>query len=180
MTIAGLGIDASNQNPAILLRDPSGRRQVPVLVDHAQAHNIIAGLQQITLDYPQSHDLMLSLLKAGGLHLVKVIIHSLEKDNVRAVLKLGKHITTKNESSTNERKPLIEIEAHVSDAIALAIRSNCKIWMMEEVVLNSSIPIDLVADKEDQDAFNNFLQGLNPTALIKNFNKQKDSIDFHD
>ena len=46
MTLAGLALDVSSQSPIVLLRDLSGRRQVPIWIDHAQAHNIVAGMQQ--------------------------------------------------------------------------------------------------------------------------------------
>ena len=63
MTVAGLALDASNRSPIVLLRDPSGHRQVPIWIDHAQAHNIVAGLQLIDDSQPLTHDLMVSLLK---------------------------------------------------------------------------------------------------------------------
>ena len=45
MSVAGIALDASSRTPIVLLRDPSGRRQVPIWIDQAQAHNIMAGLQ---------------------------------------------------------------------------------------------------------------------------------------
>ena len=62
MSVAGLALDASNRNPIVLLRDPSGRRQVPIWIDHAQAHSIMSGIQDTESENPQSHDLMIALL----------------------------------------------------------------------------------------------------------------------
>ena len=45
MSVAGIALDAASRTPMVLLRDPSGRRQVPIWIDQAQAHNIMAGLQ---------------------------------------------------------------------------------------------------------------------------------------
>ena len=41
MSVAGIALDAASRTPMVLLRDPSGRRQVPIWIDQAQAHNII-------------------------------------------------------------------------------------------------------------------------------------------
>ena len=38
MTVAGIALDAATRSPIVLLRDPSGRRQVPIWIDQAQAH----------------------------------------------------------------------------------------------------------------------------------------------
>ena len=81
MTVAGIALDTSNHSPIVLLRDPSGCRQVPIWIDHEQAHSIVAGLKQAKENKPLSHDLMISLLKAGNLNLKSVIIHEVEDNN---------------------------------------------------------------------------------------------------
>ena len=45
MSVAGIALDAASRSPIVLLRDPSGRRQVPIWIDQAQAQNILAGLR---------------------------------------------------------------------------------------------------------------------------------------
>ena len=88
MSVAGIALDASSRTPIVLLRDPSGRRQVPIWIDQAQAHNIMAGLQGTSPPRPLSHDLMAALLVAGGLELDRVIVHAIEDSTFHAVLKL--------------------------------------------------------------------------------------------
>ena len=46
MRVAGIALDAASRSPIVLLRDPSGRRQVPIWIDQAQAQNIMAGLSE--------------------------------------------------------------------------------------------------------------------------------------
>ncbi len=175
MTIAGLGLDAANRSPIILLRDPSGRRQVPIWIDHAQAHNIVAGFQQPQTNRPPlTHDLMVSLLNLGNLKLDRVIIHTIEKSNFQAVLKLHfKKSTVENPEEAPTA--IIEVEARPSDAIALAIRTNCSIWMLEKVVAEAAIPVDEEADAEDQDEFRRFLNNVSPADLIRHL-KDNDQI----
>jgi len=156
MGVAGIALDAASRSPIVLLRDPSGRRQVPIWIDQAQAHNILAGLEQGRPPRPLSHDLMASLLQAGGLELERVIIHTIEENTFRAVLKLR--------SAADEA---LELDARPSDAIALALRTGSSIWMLEEVVADASMPVDAEADAEEEEDFRRFLDRTSPAELIR-------------
>mgnify|MGYP005698766599 CR=1 FL=1 len=166
MSVAGIALDAASRTPMVLLRDPSGRRQVPIWIDQAQAHNIMAGLQGGEPPRPLSHDLMAALLVAGGLELERVIVHAIEDSTFHAVLKLRPDLD-EAELAENEVLELIEVDARPSDAIALAIRTGSGIWMLEEVVAEASIPVDAEADAEDQSAFSRFVDDLSPAALVR-------------
>tara|TARA_B100001057_G_scaffold489997_1_gene577370 strand:- start:1315 stop:1965 length:651 start_codon:yes stop_codon:yes gene_type:complete len=172
MSVAGIALDASSRSPIVLLRDPSRSRQVPIWIDQAQAHNIMAGLNDSPQPRPLSHDLMAALLDAGGLQLERVIIHAIEDSTFRAVLRLcdSDYDTTTVETDELEAAldaddNLLEIDARPSDAIALAIRTGSSIWMLEEVVAEASIAVDAEADAEDRDEFRRFLDGISPAAL---------------
>ena len=175
MTVTGIAIDASTNNPIILLRDPSRRRQVPIWIDHAQAHNIMAGIKELNTDTPLCHDLILSLLELGQLKLEKVIIHSIEESSFQAVLKISKTCKENKKPEKVDDKKLIEIKARPSDAIALAVRTQCNIWMLEEVVAKASIPVDAEADKEDLNEFKRFIQDSSPSSLISYFENNNDN-----
>ena len=172
MSVAGIALDASSRSPIVLLRDPSRSRQVPIWIDQAQAHNIMAGLNDSPQPRPLSHDLMAALLDAGGLQLERVIIHAIEDSTFRAVLRLcdSDYDTTTVETDELEAAldaddNLLEIDARPSDAIALAIRTGSSIWMLEEVVAEASIAVDAEADAEDRDEFRRFLDRISPAAL---------------
>ena len=156
MSVAGIALDAASRSPIVLLRDPSGRRQVPIWIDQAQAQNILAGINRERTPRPLSHDLMAQLMAAGGLILSRVIIHAIEDNTFRAVLKL-----------TNATGEALELDARPSDAIALALRTGSSIWMLEEVVVDASIPVDAEADAVDQEDFRRFLDQTTPAALIR-------------
>ena len=166
MTVAGLALDPSNRSPIVLLRDPSGHRQVPIWINHDQAHNIISGLKQTQGNRPLTHDLMVSLLNAGNLLLERVIIHEIAGNTFQAVLKLRLKTSPDRMKGKGSHAPF-EIEARSSDAIALAVRTKCSIWMLEKVVAEASIPVDEIADEEDQDEFRRFLDDVSPADLIR-------------
>jgi bifunctional DNase/RNase len=160
MSVAGIALDAASRSPIVLLRDPSGRRQVPIWIDQAQAQNILTGINGDRLPRPLSHDLMASLLVAGGLTLEKVIIHTIEDNTFRAVLKL---VNAEGETS--------ELDARPSDAIALAVRTGSGIWMLETVVADASIPVNAEADAEDREDFRRFLDRTTPAELIRHLQR---------
>ena len=167
MSVAGIALDAASRTPIVLLRDPSGRRQVPIWIDQAQAHNIMAGLQSSESPRPLSHDLMAALLLAGDLTLQRVIIHAIEDDTFRAVLKLSRDASSTEQEDSEEEEDDIDVDARPSDAIALAVRTGSGIWMLEEVVAEASIAVDAEADARDQSDFNRFVDELSPAALVR-------------
>jgi len=162
MRVAGIALDAASRSPIVLLRDPSGRRQVPIWIDQAQAQNIMAGLSEQPPPRPLSHDLMAQLLEAGGLTLERVIIHTIEDSTFRAVLKLN-----------HGDGEAIELDARPSDAIALALRTGSGIWMLEEVVADASIPVDAEADAEDDADFRRFLDQVSPAELVRQISRAR-------
>ena len=167
MHVAGIGLDAASRSPIVLLRDSSGRRQVPIWIDQAQAQNILAGLRDEAPSRPLSHDLMVSLLEAGGLRLDRVIIHTIEASTFRAVLKLSQAAGDGAAEEAAKAAARLELDARPSDAIALALRTGSSIWMLEEVVADASIPVDAEADAEDQDNFRRFLDSTSPAELVR-------------
>ena len=160
MGVAGIALDAASRSPIVLLRDPAGRRQVPIWIDQVQAHNILAGLGAEAPPRPLSHDLMVALLEAGGLELERVVIHAIEDNTFRAVLKL-------RDRDSGEQPRSLELDARPSDAIALAVRTGSGIWMLEEVVADASIPVDAEADAADQEHFRRFLDQVGPADLVR-------------
>jgi bifunctional DNase/RNase len=184
MQVAGIALDAASRSPIVLLRDPSGRRQVPIWIDQAQAQNILAGLNADPPPRPLSHDLMVALLKAGGLQLDRVIIHAIEASTFQAVLKLSPAGPKDNtppgkpkRSPSPSHTPSIELDARPSDGIALALRTGSPIWMLEEVVADASIPVDAEADADEQANFRRFLDQTSPADLVRHLSKAKPEAD---
>jgi len=177
MQVAGIALDAASRSPIVLLRDPSGRRQVPIWIDQAQAQNILAGLNADPPPRPLSHDLMVALLKAGGLQLDRVIIHAIESSTFQAVLKLSPAGPKDDNAPAKPHTPSIELDARPSDGIALALRTGSPIWMLEEVVADASIPVDAEADADEQASFRQFLDQTSPADLVRHLGKAKPEAD---
>jgi bifunctional DNase/RNase len=157
MKVAGIALDAITRSPIVLLKDSSDRRALPIFIGQEQAHAIMRGLETQKPPRPLTHDLLVNILTTWNMTLERVIIHSLQKDTFYAVLILQQGEVKK------------EIDSRPSDAIAIALRMNAPIWVMEEVVADASIPVDRDADEAEQKAFREFISNLRPEDLIKRF-----------
>ena len=155
MKVAGIALDAASHNPIILLKDSSERRALPIFIGQDQAKAIISALEKHNPPRPLTHDLIANILDTWDLQLDKIIIHSLKDDTFYAILCLNLGGIKK------------EIDCRPSDAIAIALRTDSPIWVMEEVVADASIPVDRDADDEERAAFKKFISSLSPEDLIK-------------
>ncbi|MBW4592994.1 MAG: bifunctional nuclease family protein [Brasilonema angustatum HA4187-MV1] len=157
MKVAGIALDAITRSPIVLLKDASDRRALPIYIGQEQARAIMGALENQKPPRPLTHDLIVNMLDAWNIVLERIIIHSLQKDTFYAALIVKQGEVKK------------EIDARPSDAIAIALRTNTPIWVMEEVIADASIPVDRDADEAEQQAFREFISNLRPEDLIKRF-----------
>lgn len=155
MKVAGIAVDAISRNPVVLLRDTEDRRALPIYIGQDQARSIINALESQQSPRPLTHDLFINLLDSWDMKLERIVIHSLKDNTFYALLTL---------SSGENRK---ELDARPSDAIAIALRSNAPIWVMEEVVADASIPVDRDADEAEKQAFREFVSNVSPSDFTK-------------
>ncbi|MFN7660126.1 MAG: bifunctional nuclease family protein [Dolichospermum sp.] len=155
MKVAGIALDAITRSPIVLLKDGSDRRALPIYIGQEQARAIMGAMENQRPPRPLTHDLMVNMLEAWNMTLDRVIIHTLQKDTFYAALILQQGDVKK------------EIDARPSDAIAIALRTNSPVWVMEEVIASASIPVDRDADEQERQAFRNFVSNLSPSDLIQ-------------
>lgn len=155
MKVAGIALDAVNRSPIVLLKDGKERRALPIYINQDQAKAIIGALENQKPPRPLTHDLIVNILEVWGVTLEKVVIHSIQDGTFYAVL------------CARQGEIKKEIDARPSDAIAIALRLNSPIWVMEEVVADASIPVDREADEAEQKAFREFLSNIRPEDLIQ-------------
>lgn len=156
MTVAGIALDAYTRSPIVLLKDGSNRRALPIYIGPEQAKAIVGALeQQEPPPRPLTHDLIGNILDVWEMNLTKVIIHALRDSTFFAVLCV--------ELSGQVR----EVDCRPSDAIAIALRTQSPIWVVEEVVAEASIPVDREADEEERQAFRDFVANLRPEDFSK-------------
>lgn len=155
MKVAGIALDAVTRSPIVLLQDSSERRALPIFIGQDQARAIISALDNQQNPRPLTHDLIVNIFDTWEMDLEKVLIHALRDNTFYAILCLNKDGVKK------------EIDCRPSDAIAIAIRTDSPIWVLEEVVADASIPVDREADEAEREAFRDFVSDLSPNDLIK-------------
>ena len=155
MKVAGIVLNAANRSPMILLKDSSERRALPIFIGQDQAEAIIKALEGHRPSRPLTHDLIANIFNDCNINLERIIIHSLTDEIFYAVLCIELNGVKK------------EIDCRPSDAVAVAIRTNSPIWVLEEVIADASIPVDRDADDAEREAFREFIAELSPDLLIK-------------
>ena len=155
MKVAGIVLNAASRSPMILLKDSSERRALPIFIGQDQADAIIKALEGHRPSRPLTHDLISNIFDDCDIDLERIVIHSLTDDIFYAVLCIEFNGIKK------------EIDCRPSDAVAIAIRTESPIWVLEEVIADASIPVDRDADLAEREAFRAFVSSLSPDQLIK-------------
>ena len=155
MKVAGIVLNAASRSPMILLKDSTERRALPIFIGQDQAETIIKALEGHRPSRPLTHDLIANIFDDCDIKLEKIIIHALTDDVFYAVLCIEMNGIKK------------EIDCRPSDAVAIAIRMDSPVWVLEEVVADASIPVDRDADNAEREAFRKFVSELSPDRLIQ-------------
>ena len=155
MKVAGIVLNAASRSPMILLKDSTERRALPIYIGQDQAESIIKALEGLSPSRPLTHDLIANIFDDCDIKLERIIIHSLTDDVFYAVLCIEQNGVKK------------EIDCRPSDAVAIAIRMDSPVWVLEEVVADASIPVDRDADNAEREAFRKFISSMSPDQLIQ-------------
>tara|TARA_Y100001968_G_C19310016_1_gene693649 strand:- start:296 stop:733 length:438 start_codon:yes stop_codon:yes gene_type:complete len=143
-------------------------RQVPISISHSQAHDILADDQKANNNISHCYELILSLVSLGGLKLEQVIIETIKEDTFKAALYIRKVLRPNSKEEKRNYEKIYNVA--IIDGIALAIKSNCKIFMQEENFSKRSIPIDTEKDIKDQIEFKEFIDNIKPSDLTDYLN----------
>ncbi len=159
MKVAGLTVDPFTNTPIIILKDLEEKNAIPIWIGILEASAITTELEKIRLARPMTHDLIKNILDSLGMSMVKIVVTDLRDNTFFAAL----HLLT-------SRKDDIIIDSRPSDAIALALRMGCPIYV-EERVVEKSKKIDPAqgqpGDKLEGDKWKEFLENLPPDEFGK-------------
>ncbi|GBE15789.1 hypothetical protein BMS3Abin14_01865 [bacterium BMS3Abin14] len=159
VTVHGVTMDPGNNSPIILLKDQEGKRAMPIWIGILEANAIAMNLSGVEPPRPMTHDLVKSLLEVIGAGVDSVAITDL-KDNIfyAAIhLKLGGRE--------------FSVDSRPSDAIALAVRMGCPIYVKDELFIHSAIDLSSIDEKHNVEDDN--LAELLKKSDPKDFSKYK-------
>ena len=117
----------------VILKEKGAERYLPIWIGVYEANAIALKITGITPDRPITHDLMASALGQLDIGLSRIVVTSLANDVFYARLHLRQ----------NGRD--LDVDARPSDAIALAVRMECPIFVADEVLEKAGV----LPEKED-------------------------------
>ncbi len=152
LKIRGLMMDPVTNMPIVILRDVSGNSVLPIWVGVYEANAIALEIEKVSTPRPMTHDLIKSLLLGLNTAMRKVVVSELKDDTFYAVIWLDRG------------GEIISVDSRPSDALALALRLDCPIYV-EETVLKSSSKAANASDKDNKEELKRWLDGLNDEDL---------------
>lgn len=148
MKIRGLMMDPVTNMPIVILKDVNGTAVLPIWVGIYEANAIALEIEKVTTPRPMTHDLLKNLLTGLETRVHKVVVNDLRDDTFYAVIWLEKD----GQSITIDSRP--------SDALALALRVDCPIYVEDEVLKNSKVS-GAASDKVSSEELRRWLENLN-------------------
>jgi bifunctional DNase/RNase len=151
MKIRGLMMDPVTNMPIVILKD-SADTVLPIWVGIYEANAIALEIEKVATPRPMTHDLIKNVLVGLDTQVHKVVVTELREDTFYAVIWI-------------EREGrVISIDSRPSDALALALRVDCPIFVEEEVLKNSKQATN-VSDRVTSEELRKWLEGLNDEDL---------------
>ena len=152
MKIRGLMMDPMTNMPIVILKDQESDTVLPIWVGVYEANAIALEIEKVTTPRPMTHDLLKNLLIGLETTVRKVVVTELRDDTFFAVIWL-------------EREgQAISIDSRPSDALALALRMDCPIFVEDDVLKNSK-QATAASDRVSSDELRKWLEGLGEDDL---------------
>ena len=152
MKIRGLMMDPMTNMPIVVLKDLSGDSVLPIWVGIYEANAIALEIEKVTTPRPMTHDLIKVVLMGLDTSIRKVVVNELKDDTFYAMIWLERD------------GRLISVDSRPSDALALALRHDCPIFV-DEKVLQSSRNSATVSEKVNNEELRKWLENLNDEDL---------------
>jgi bifunctional DNase/RNase len=119
--IRGLMMDPSTKMPIVVLNDLAGEVVLPIWVGLFEANAIALEIEKATTPRPMTHDLLRAAIDGLNARVTRVVVGSLREDTFHATIWM------------HHAGEIVALDARPSDAIALALRSDCPIFVSHQV-----------------------------------------------
>ena len=152
MKIRGLMMDPVTNMPIVVLKDIQGNSVLPIWVGIYEANAIALEIEKVQTPRPMTHDLLKNVFLGLSVHVQKVVVNDLREDTFYALIWL-------------EREgQVISIDSRPSDALALALRLDCPIFVEDEVLKSSKLA-NTVSEKINNEDLRKWLENLGDEDL---------------
>jgi bifunctional DNase/RNase len=129
-------IARTEEGNVIFLRPLEGEEVIPIFIGPLEAQSIIVGLDNYRIERPLTHDLLLNLADETGLTLLRAEVYDIKDDVFYAHLLF---------STPAGPQPLI-LDCRPSDALALAVRRKCPVFVSPLVLEKAGSPMDSIME----------------------------------
>ncbi|QYO67115.1 bifunctional nuclease family protein [Leptolyngbya sp. 7M] len=135
--IGALIMDPNTNTPIVVLKGVGSEAVLPIWVGAFEANAIALEIEKIVPQRPMTHDLLRNVIIEFGLSAVRVVVTDLKDNTFYASIELS-----------DENGELVTLDARPSDAIALALRLDCPIYVERHVLELSAASTQ---QQQDQD-----------------------------
>ena len=155
MTLYGVSFEPIGKQPIVLLKTADDDKFLPIWIGHPEAAAILMKLQGAAPPRPMTHDLLTDVISELQGEIVRVEVTELRENTYYAritIVQDGKEV---------------EIDSRPSDAIALAVRCEARIFASEEVIAESGIEFQAEDDDQPGLVIASSLADLDPAEFRK-------------
>jgi len=114
---------------ALILVEENGDRRIPIIIGGFEAQAIVIKIENLEPPRPLTHDLFKSFADEFNVSVIEVMIYKLEEGVFYSRL------------LCNNGDKEVAIDSRTSDAVALALRFGCPIYITEEILEKAGITI---------------------------------------
>ena len=130
MSVLGISYSQTQSGAyALVLAEEEGERRLPIIIGGFEAQSIVIKLENLSPPRPLTHDLFKSFADLFGVNLKEVFIHRFEEGVFYSQL-----------VCVREGNEII-IDSRTSDAVALALRFECPIFISDDIMEKAGIVI---------------------------------------
>jgi hypothetical protein len=152
MQIRGLMMDPVTNMPIIVLKDVASDLVLPIWVGIFEANAIALELEKTATPRPMTHDLLRNLARGLNAQVRKVVVSEMRDDTYYAVIWM------------DQGGEVVAFDSRPSDAIALALRWDCPIYV-NRIVLENSKQNAGASQAVNADEMRRWLENLNDDEM---------------
>ncbi len=137
--IGALIMDPNTNTPIVVLKGIDSDTILPIWVGAYEANAIALEIEKIVPQRPMTHDLLRNFIVETGLQVTRVTISDLRDNTFYALIEM-----------VDNNNQILALDARPSDAIALALRLDCAIFVEQNVIDISASSTKSEIDPDDE------------------------------
>ena len=116
-------MDPNSNTPIVVLKGVDSDVILPIWVGAYEANAIALEIEKVVPQRPMTHDLIRNMIAEIGCQVNKILVTDLVDNTFYAVIEI-----------TDANNNMISLDSRPSDAIALALRTDCPIYVNQKVL----------------------------------------------